>query len=95
MLREAEQRYDYVIVDSPPVLPVGDAMTLARACGAVFIVSRYELTNGRQLVQTLKRLTQVEAKICGHVFNGLRASRYGDGYGYGYGYGTYGADPKR
>ncbi|TAA44269.1 polysaccharide biosynthesis tyrosine autokinase [Pseudoxanthomonas winnipegensis] len=95
VLREAEQRYDYVIVDSPPVLPVGDAMTLARACGAVFIVSRYELTNGRQLVQTLKRLTQVEAKICGHVFNGLRASRYGDGYGYGYGYGTYGADPKR
>lgn len=87
LLYEAEQRYDYVIVDSPPVLPVGDALTLARACGAVFVVTRFELSNGRQLVETIKRLAQVDARIAGQIFNGFRSSHYGYGYGYADPYG--------
>jgi tyrosine-protein kinase Etk/Wzc len=85
LLEQVGQRYDYVIVDSPPVLPIGDAITLARSCSAVFVVSRFELSNGRQLGETFKRLQQIGASITGQVFNGFRSSRYGYGYGYGYG----------
>lgn len=86
LLKEANARYDYVIVDSPPVLPVSDAVTVAQACGAVFVVSRSEVTNGRQLVETMNRLSHAGVKVSGQVFNGFHATRYGYGYGYGYGY---------
>lgn len=84
VLAQTGQCYDYVIVDSPSVLPVGDAVTLARNCGAVFVVSRFELNSGRQLTETFKRLAQTGATVAGQVFNGFRSTRFGYGYGYGY-----------
>ena len=89
-LDEVNRRYDYVIIDSPPVLPVSDSVTIAQVCGAVFVVSRSEVTNGRQLVEAMSRLNHAGVKVSGQVFNGFHATRYGYGYGYGYGY-RYGA----
>jgi tyrosine-protein kinase Etk/Wzc len=86
LLSEANRRYDYVIVDSPPVLPVSDAVTIAQSCGAVFLVSRADVTNGRQLTETISRLDHAGVKISGQVFNGFHTAQYGYGYGYGYGY---------
>ncbi|PXX19286.1 tyrosine-protein kinase Etk/Wzc [Paraburkholderia tropica] len=84
MLKEAATRYDYVIVDSPPVLPVSDAVTLAQVCDATFVVSRADTTSRHQLAETMKRLNQSGIRVTGQVFNGFRATRYGYGYGYRY-----------
>ncbi len=86
LLKDAEARYDYVIIDSPPVLPVSDAVTLSQVCGAVFVVSRANLTSRHQLVETMNRLNQSGTKVTGQVFNGFHATRYGYGYGYRYRY---------
>jgi tyrosine-protein kinase Etk/Wzc len=84
MLRKAEQQYDYVIIDSPPVLPVSDAVTIAQVCGATFVVSRAEVTSRHQLVETMNRLNQSGIKVNGQVLNAFQTMRYRYGYGYRY-----------
>jgi tyrosine-protein kinase Etk/Wzc len=85
LLKDAEARYDYVIVDSPPVLPVSDAVTVSQVCSAVFVVSRADLTSRHQLIETMNRFNQLGIKVAGQVFNGFHATRYDYGYGYRYG----------
>lgn len=84
LIKEAEARYDYVIVDSSPVLPVSDAVTIAQVCSATFVVSRADVTSRHQLVETMNRLHQSGIKVAGQVFNGFHVTRYGYGYGYRY-----------
>jgi tyrosine-protein kinase Etk/Wzc len=88
LLREASAEYDYVVIDSPPVLPVSDAVTIAQQCSAVFLVVRSDVTSARQLTETINRLQHARVTVSGLVFNGFSAGRYGYGYGYGYSAGS-------
>jgi len=98
LLEKADVEYDYVIIDSPPVLLVSDASVMGQHCSATFIVARYGANNVRQVSDSQKRLAQAGVRVNGLIFNGFIANRsgyyYGYGYGYGYknAYGTYG-DP--
>ncbi|MBA4316359.1 MAG: hypothetical protein C0422_13680 [Alcaligenaceae bacterium] len=98
LLEKADVEYDYVIIDSPPVLLVSDASVMGQHCSATFIVARYGASNVRQVSDSQKRLAQAGVRVNGLIFNGFIANRsgyyYGYGYGYGYknAYGTYG-DP--
>jgi len=91
LLRELTSRYDLVIVDSAPVLPVADAQALAPRAGTVLMVARAEQTSLGDLIESRKRLAQAGARVHGVVFNGLDLSRrrYGYGYSQGYRYGRY------
>lgn len=94
LLRKADSEFDYVIIDSPPVLLVNDAAVLAQHCAATFVVARYGASNVRQVVDSQKRLSQAGVRVNGLIFNGYIASRAANYYGYGYGYGyknSYGA----
>jgi tyrosine-protein kinase Etk/Wzc len=84
MLGTLREYYDYVVIDSPPVLPVSDAVTIAaQGCDLVLLVSRADHTGSRQLEETLQRLSNVGAKVGGHIFNGFLPSRYGEHDDYG------------
>ena len=83
LITELAQRYDYVILDSPPVLPVADALALSRVVDGVLMVSQANRTSKRALSEGLARLEQVGAPVIGIVLN--RASE-GSSRGYGYGY---------
>jgi tyrosine-protein kinase Etk/Wzc len=84
MLATLRERYDFVVIDSPPVLPVSDALSIAaQGCDLVLLVSRADYTGARQLEETLRRLENVGAKVVGHIFNGFLPGRYGEREEYG------------
>ena len=88
LLKLASQDY-FVIVDSPPVLPVTDAALLSTAVDGTVLVVRQGKTRKDHLEAAHDSLSAVDAHILGAVLNGVAASRGGGGY-YGYGYeGTY------
>ena len=86
LLLELRTRYDVVILDAPPLLPVTDAALLAtRADGAVVVVSHGRTTRD-QLSTAIERLDSVGATTLGVVVNRTPAKSASSAYGYGYGY---------
>lgn len=85
VLAALREEYDYVIVDSPPSLPVTDALILAPQVDAVALVARLGLVQTTQLQQSMELLEKTGAQIAGIIVNGMKASK-SEGYGYGYGY---------
>lgn len=86
VLAELSDLADLVIVDSAPVLPVSDAIVLARKADATLLVANGSRTSAPELEAAVDLLGQVDATIIGTVLNQVKRGA-GDGYGYGYGYG--------
>lgn len=80
-------RYDHVVIDSPPVMGLADAPLIAsRVEGVIYAVESHGISSG--LVKTaLRRLDSANARIFGSVLTKFeeKKSRYGYDYGYGYG----------
>jgi tyrosine-protein kinase Etk/Wzc len=87
LLKEISTRYDFVIVDTAPVLAVGDALIVAPHVGAVFNIVRGGVSTIGEIEESVKRFKQAGTIVNGIVFNGLKP-RIG-GYGYGSRYGKY------
>lgn len=84
--KEVEEEYDYVIIDSAPVMVAEDTPTLARKADAVAVVARFSLSSARLTRRTLERLTERQANVMGLVLNEITAAM--PEYGYHY-YGSY------
>lgn len=61
--------FDIVLVDSPPVLPVTDALVTARFCDATIVVARARQTSRRRLQRCVEMLRLVEANVIGGVLS--------------------------
>ncbi len=88
----AREEYDRVIIDSPPIGPVGDAQTLANFSDGVVLVARLEKTRRRLLRVALARFAEIDAHVLGCIANDVPHSLAGmftGAEGYGYGYGSY------
>lgn len=83
LLSELSQKFDYVIVDSPPVLAATDAAIIGRQAGMTLIVARYAQTHLRELDLSLSRLSQAGVVPEGIIFNDVQSTA---GYGYQYAY---------
>lgn len=68
VLAELAARYDVVLIDSPPLLPVTDAAALASQTDGVLMVVRYRKTTSRQVTDAMAALTAVSAHVLGTVF---------------------------
>jgi tyrosine-protein kinase Etk/Wzc len=77
LLQEQGEHYDFIVIDSPPVLPVSDALTVAHHCDTVFMVARAGSSTTRQVQDGIKRLHQSGARVTGLIFNGFVAKRAG------------------
>jgi capsular exopolysaccharide synthesis family protein len=78
------QKYDRIIVDSPPILPVSDALMLSTHADSVVFMIKSDATSVQQVRNGLEQLRRVDAPITGVVLNQLdlrKAEKYGD-YGY-------------
>jgi len=80
LIRDARQRFEYVVLDTPPVLPAPDSRLLAEWIDGYLIVVSADKTPRRLLEETLALLGP--AKILGLVFNreSYKHSRYGRYY---------------
>lgn len=87
LLRNLESEADLVILDAPPVLPVSDALSIARQVDAVIVVAKAGKTTGRDLTKAVESLQAVGADVLGVCLVGVRSDQAGYSYGYGYGYG--------
>jgi Mrp family chromosome partitioning ATPase len=83
---ELRKRFDTIIFDAPPLLPVTDAALLASSTDGALVVTRHGHTSREQLHGAQERLTSVGANLLGVVFNMVPTKRGAYGYGYGYGY---------
>ena len=90
LLNTLAEQYDYVIVDTPPVLAVTDAAIVGRLAGATLLVLKEGEHPMAMIADAVNRLKRSGVTVRGVVFNqmGVTAGRYGrqGRYGYRYGY---------
>jgi tyrosine-protein kinase Etk/Wzc len=67
-------RYDFVLLDTAPVLAVADALMVSPHAGALFSVVRGGVNTGAEIEEMVKRLNQAGARVSGMIFNDLRPS---------------------
>ncbi len=84
LLHEMGAHYDYVIVDSAPILPVSDSVALSGAVDGVLVVAHAGRVTEDNVRETLDRLDRVAAPMLGLVLN--QATKKSKGY---YAYGGY------
>ena len=85
LLAQLRADFDYVIVDSAPLLAVTDASVLAASADGVLMVTRYGKTRREQLAQAVASLQNVGASLLGVALT-MTPSRNASGYGtYQYG----------
>lgn len=83
MLRELRDRYDTIILDTPPLAVASDAAILSKAVDGVVVVVGYDQVAKRELEFTKEMLDNAGANIYGFIVNGV--DKHGMSYGnYGY-----------
>ncbi|WP_373741844.1 polysaccharide biosynthesis tyrosine autokinase [Neisseria sp.] len=93
LLEQAKGRYDYIIIDTPPVLAVTDAAIIGQHAGTSLMVVRYDSTTADEMHESINRLRHNKVQIKGIVFNGIKREAPNSGYHY-YAYTTaYGDKP--
>ncbi len=82
--------FDLVLIDSPPLLPVTDAVVLSKEADGVLLIVAAGQTRRGDLHRAAEKLAQVNAPVLGLVLNEV-TRQGGNGYSnaYSYGYGTY------
>ncbi|WMY74573.1 polysaccharide biosynthesis tyrosine autokinase [Buttiauxella selenatireducens] len=78
LMEWANDNYDFVIVDTPPVLAVSDACIAAKYTGSIMLVARFQKNTLKEMEMSAKRFSQNNLSINGVIFNGVekRASNY-------------------
>ncbi|MFL4875239.1 polysaccharide biosynthesis tyrosine autokinase, partial [Escherichia coli] len=83
LLEWANNNYDIVVLDTPPILAVTDAAVIGHYVGTTLLVARFELNTAKEIEVSIKRFEQTGIIVKGCILNGVvkKASSY---YGYGY-----------
>jgi Mrp family chromosome partitioning ATPase len=76
--------YDYVLIDSPPVLAVADAVILSRLADMTLLVARHGQSTQKSLDRAYRTLGRVEGRNIGIVVNGVRRDSVSFDEFYGY-----------
>jgi succinoglycan biosynthesis transport protein ExoP len=85
LIQQVREKFDYILIDAPPVLLVTDPLILAFAVDGIVLVVRAGVTTKLVMKRLRAALQKPNVKALGYVLNGLRD--HSEGYGYGYGYG--------
>jgi len=95
LLETLSEKYEYILIDTPPVNTVVDAAIVSKFCTGVVLVCRQKFATTDSINNAIQSLDLADARILGFVYTGETHAhkRYGYGkygqygqYGYGYGY---------
>ncbi|WP_036771248.1 polysaccharide biosynthesis tyrosine autokinase [Photorhabdus australis] len=87
LLSWAEEHYDYILVDTPPILAVTDAAIIGRYAGTSLLIARYYKTRVREVDVAIRRFEQNGTHIKGVLLNAVENNSslyYGGHYQYSY-----------
>ena len=86
LLDELSQKYDYIIIDTPPINVVSDAMVMKDSISGILLVIRYASTTYEELSSCMKQIELAQANMLGFVMNDIHHSRSSSYYNYKYKY---------
>ncbi len=89
VLNELKEKYDLVVIDTPPVLLFADALILSKYATYVILVYRVGRIARGALKRAKDMLTSIKANLVGVVLNDIRAEEMEPRYGYYYAYKYY------
>jgi len=72
ILDEAEREYDFVLIDSPPLLGFAETLEIASLADSVILIARAGRTNRGAVASAMSQLRRVRANVAGIVLNGVR-----------------------
>ena len=94
LIQELRKQYDYIIIDTPPVLLLSDALALATATDGAVLVCRHQASYMSDIQKALDSLKFAKANVLGVVVNDFKAPKtktyggYKNYYYYSYSYGS-------
>ena len=100
VMEELKEKYDYIVVDLPPVTVVSDALAISKALDGMVMVVRGGISERNVLSEAMRQLNMVNVPLLGFVYRGddreigsyrykrkyKKYQKYYENYGYGYGY---------
>ncbi|MFD2939539.1 polysaccharide biosynthesis tyrosine autokinase [Flavobacterium notoginsengisoli] len=90
LIDELKLKYDYIILDTPPVGLVADSLELVQFSDVILYIVRQNYTKKDMITLLNNRVKRGEVSNVSIVLNGYEnKAKYGGTYGYGYGYGAY------
>ena len=90
MIREASARYDFVILDTPPMSAAPDTESLMEFADGTILVVQQNVARADAINGALAALGGAKSKLLGCALNNMYTSFLSHSGGYGYGYGRYG-----
>lgn len=94
-LEEINQRYDFIILDSPPISTITDALVLVGITDGVLLVARHGVTRRQAFADAKVALDKVSAKVAGFVLNASSRSNAYDYYQKAYTEESVAVNPRR
>ncbi len=86
LFAKLREEYDYIIVDSPPIIAVTDALILSKKVDQLVLVIRVNSTEREIIEQAKNLLKNIDVRVAGVVVNGVEVKKYYSGYKYYYYY---------
>lgn len=83
-IHSLSQKYDHIIIDTPPVLAFSDALVWAKMADAVVLMSDVRQTTAHDLNEARERLSQINVRVLGIILSNVQAGHGYHRYGYGY-----------
>jgi capsular exopolysaccharide synthesis family protein len=84
LFAQLRSEFDFILIDSPPVLPVADALLLGRQADAVLLSVLCRVTRLNNLYAAARRIEEMHVPLLGVVVSGVQGSLYGASSGYPY-----------
>jgi len=90
IIATCRKKFDFILIDTPPILPVSDAAIISRVCDGMVVVTHAGQTRRNQFMGVIDALKQVQGNILGVVINMIPMGPESADYGYRYASSYYG-----